>query len=509
MEDYRTVLKLIEHNDYMATIDIQDAYLLVNVDIEYRKKLRFQWRSQIFEFCVLPFGLCTAPFVYTKLLKPVLYKLRLDGHLSVNYLDDFCCIGSSYKQCVENVTATIKLLESLGFIINLNKSHITPTRSCKFLGYIFDTNNMTLSLPHDKKLRIKEKARMFLKLKKCTIRQFAEFLGYLTSACPAVSYGWLYTKLFEREKYLALGNSENYNKKMFINSNLHDDLMWWITGIEKSFNPIRTDKYDTVIYSDASRTGWGAACDGETAGGNWNASQLQNHINYLELKAAFYALKTFANHLYDCNILLRVDNSTALSYINRMGGVRFTHLNELSREIWQWCEQRNLNIFASYIKSADNVEADRASRDLKIDTEWELADYAFEQIVKSLGSPEFDLFASMQNHKCERYASWKLDPQSEIIDSFTFSWQKIDFYAFPPFCLVTKVLQKIKSDKAEGIIVVPYWPSQPWYPMYQKMITSREIIFEPNKSLLHSPFREVHPLHADLSLVASKVSGRH
>lgn len=76
MEDYRTVLKLIEENDYMATIDIQDAYFLVNIDIEDRKKLRFQWRSNIFEFNVLPFGICTAPFVFTKLLKPILHKFN-------------------------------------------------------------------------------------------------------------------------------------------------------------------------------------------------------------------------------------------------------------------------------------------------------------------------------------------------------------------------------------------------------------------------------------------------
>lgn len=128
--------------------------------------------------------------------------------------------------------------------------------------------------------------------------------------------------------------------------------------------------------------------------------------------------------------------------------------------------------------------------------------------MKSSGNLEFNLFASIQNHNCKRYASWKLDPQSEKIDAFTFSWHDLDFYAFPPFCLITKVLQKIKSDKAEGIVVVPYWPSQPWYPMYRKMVISHEIIFQPNKSLLHSPFREAHPLHADLTLVASKLSGR-
>lgn len=118
--------------------------------------------------------------------------------------------------------------------------------------------------------------------------------------------------------------------------------------------------------------------------------------------------------------------------------------------------------FASYIKSSDNVDPDCVSRQLSIDTEWELADYAFTQINENFGPPDFDLFAGIQNHKCGRYVSWKLDPQSELIDAYTFNWKNKYFYAFRPFCLVAKVLQKNISDTAIGILVVPYWPTQPW-----------------------------------------------
>lgn len=125
-----------------------------------------------------------------------------------------------------------------------------------------------------------------------------------------------------------------------------------------------------------------------------------------------------------------------------------------------------------------------------------------------LGVPDFDLFASAQNSKCVRYASWKLDPNSEIVDAFTFSWKDLRFYAFPPFSLVSKVLHKIKSDKAERIVVVPYWPTQPWFPLWYRLLVSEEIFFEPNVQLLHSPFRDVHPLHSSLILLAGRLSSR-
>lgn len=93
----------------------------------------------------------------------------------------------------------------------------------------------------------------------------------------------------------------------------------------------------------------------------------------------------------DCSILLRIDNTTAISYINRMGGIQYPSLNSIDRELWQWCEARNIFVFASYIRSSANIEPDRESRRLKPETKWELADYAFQTIVKKISFPEIDL----------------------------------------------------------------------------------------------------------------------
>lgn len=508
MEDYRTALKLLNKNDFMSTIDLKDAYFLISVDKDDRKRLRFKWKSQLYEFNVLPFGICTAPFVYTKLLKPVLECLRSSGFLSVNYLDDFLCIGKSYDDCLTNVNTTKSVLESLGFVINYKKSVMTPSKNCKFLGFILNTTDMIITLPDEKKQRIRNRTIKLMRINKCTIRYFAKYIGLLTSACPAVSYGWMYTKLFEREKFLALNFSQNYNKQMKVGKHLYEDLLWWKDNIITSFSTIRkNNNYVLEIFSDASTTGWGVACDGQSSNGNWKDTEMCLHINTLELMAALYGLRIFTKDLRDCDILLRIDNTTAICYINRMGGVQHPHLNRLARSIWQWCERRNIHVFASYIRSRDNVIADHESRLVNVDTEWEISGQVFTQIVNTLGRPEFDLFASAQNYKCSRYASWKLDPYSEIVDAFTFSWQYVNFYAFPPFSLVTKVLEKIVADRATGILVIPYWPAQPWYPLWSRLVISEKIFFGPNKHLLYSPFRTCHPLHASLILVAAKLSG--
>lgn len=66
--------------------------------------------------------------------------------------------------------------------------------------------------------------------------------------------------------------------------------------------------------------------------------------------------------------------------MNRTGGVQMPHLSELARKIWKWCKDRKLWIFASYISSKKNVEANYASRIINIDTEWELNDNSFKEI---------------------------------------------------------------------------------------------------------------------------------
>lgn len=190
-----------------------------------------------------------------------------------------------------------------------------------------------------------------------------------------------------------------------------------------------------------------------------------------------------------------------------MGSVQFDHLNSLTRKIWEWCQSRNIYLFASYIKSSDNKEADAASRTVSNnDTEWELNSTAFQDIVNTFGFPEIDLFASRLNYKCKKFVSWTRDPEAYAIDAFTTSWKPYFFYAFPTFCLLLRVLQKIHHENATGIVVVPFWPSQVWFPLFMSLLSTKPLYFSPANDLLSLPTRTPHPLWKDLTLVAGILS---
>lgn len=169
---------------------------------------------------------------------------------------------------------------------------------------------------------------------------------------------------------------------------------------------IREYRFIRTIFSDASLSGLGAFCGGESASGLWSETERSLHINHLKLKAALLALKCFAAESREAEILLKVDNTTTMAYINRMDSVQFAGLHDLACEFLSWCEERRLWADATYIPSKDNCEADYSSRIDNADTGWELADVAFDEIMRRFGAMEIDLFASRINSKCQRCCSW-------------------------------------------------------------------------------------------------------
>lgn len=511
MEDIRTVKNLLMLNDFMASIDLRDAYLIVPVANESRKYLRFIFKNQMYQFTCLPFGLSESPYIFTKIMKPVMNIQREKGLLSVIYLDDILFIGKSYDICRSNVLWAKKFLQKLGFVINDEKSNLNPAQKCKFLGFIVNSTDYTIELTEAKKEHIKKLIAEFKVGSTCKIREFATLLGTLNAACPAVAYGLSHCKRLERQKFLNLMvNDGDYDDFMTIKDYLKKDLTWWEINSQIGKNPIRTAKYFIEISSDASLTGWGACCNEKAAHGWWNVNQTKYNINFLELLAAFHALKSFANDLKNCEILLRIDNTTAIAYINRAGSVQFPRLSNLAQDIWDWCEVRKIWIFASYISSKENFRADAASRLTNIDTEWELSNEAFDLVVKKFGTFTIDLFATYENRKIKRFCSRFPSPESFKVDAFTIPWENERVYAFPPFALITPVIKKFITDKTEGVIVVPNWPTQPWFPLLNSSLREPPIVFKPNDQLLMSPCRsKTHPLAKTLSLVAAHLSGKN
>ena len=128
--------------------------------------------------------------------------------------------------------------------------------------------------------------------------------------------------------------------------------------------PLQLPAFDMTISTDASLLGWGATWPGTTIGGRWLPAEANSHINLLELKAALLALQAFFRTYTPTprHILLQMDNSTALAYVNKREGTRSYGLSTEALKLWALVLHAGCWITAKHIPGTSNTIADLASR---------------------------------------------------------------------------------------------------------------------------------------------------
>ena len=149
-----------------------------------------------------------------------------------------------------------------------------------------------------------------------------------------------------------------------------------------------------------------------------------------------------------------------------------------------------------------NVEADRQSRTSQSQLEWTLNPKLFKESIHKLGvNPTNDLFCNTDKlPTATARVSYRSDPGAVAINAFNMSWKCYLFYAFPPFCLISRVLQKIQQEKSTGLLVVPKWPTQIWWPELMRILVSSPILLPKTQNTLclpNSP-ETAHPFYPKL-----------
>lgn len=109
-----------------------------------------------------------------------------------------------------------------------------------------------------------------------------------------------------------------------------------------------------------------------TYGSHWTPQQAEEHINYLELMAAFFSLQAFVTNRNSKHVRLKIDNTTTVAAINNMGTNHSVKCNKVASDIWSWCMAKNIWISAEHIAGKCNEAADRQSREINTNTEWVL-----------------------------------------------------------------------------------------------------------------------------------------
>ena len=182
----------------------------------------------------------------------------------------------------------------------------------------------------------------------------------------------------------------------------------------------------------------------------------------------------------------------------------------VAKEIWKFASERGFAISGLWIASKENVKTDEESRKAETSADWKLLPKVFQLITRTWGPMTVDAFASLSMHQLPRYWSWRADPLSLGIDGMLQSWEGEVPYIFPPFCLLPRILNKLKSQEVEkAVIVCPLWPGQSWYPLLLNMAIAKPLALPRLTGLLKNHRGEEHPLEllGHLKLTAWLVSG--
>ena len=192
MEGIDMLKDLLRAGDWMAKIDLKDAYFMIPIAQEDRYFLKFQWKDKTYQFNCLPFGLSSAPWVFTKTIRPVVATLREVGLRMIIYIDDILVMAETESLLKDHITAVVYLLENLGFVVNYPKSELTPTQEIEFLGFTVNSTNMELRLPGEKIKKVRTEAGKILQSQSVSALALSRPIGKMNAATQAIPMAPLY-----------------------------------------------------------------------------------------------------------------------------------------------------------------------------------------------------------------------------------------------------------------------------------------------------------------------------
>ena len=227
METIQSVLLSVRQGDWMASIDLKEAYLQVPVHPESRPFLRFVANGQVYQFTVLCFGLSTAPQVFTQVMALVSAILHSWGIRMRRYLDDWLVQSSSRESLLQDLQVVLDLCRELGIVINPEKSNLEPSQVVQYLEVIINAQSFVASPSPDRVSRFQSTAGVFLSSADPPASLWLSLLGMLSSMAHLVPWG----RLRMRSLQLCLHQSwdrVDQSARIPWSPDCLRDLQWWL-----------------------------------------------------------------------------------------------------------------------------------------------------------------------------------------------------------------------------------------------------------------------------------------
>ena len=426
METNGSVLKALQKGQWLTILDLKDAYFHILIHPSYRHYLRFCHEGVVWQFRALPFGLNTTPRVFTMVTAPVVAYAHLNGVSLHVYLDDWLLNLMSEESAKQQTQWLLDLCARLGWVINVEKSCLTPSQVATYLGISLDTR-VGLAYPSERRIeRWLSISEDFLAGQAQPALLWLRLLGHLASLEKLVPYGRLRIRPIQFQLRSGWSQTRDHPRiQVNLDQGTRDSILWWRThsSLHKGI-PLGSPLVEAFLFTDSSAVGWGAHMDERTASGRWSEAMKELHINVLELNAIWLGLQAFEDTLQDSNVAIMCDNVSAIAYLRNQGGTQSQQMCCMAIDTCVWAEERSMTLIPRHLPGHLNVLADHLSRrDQILKTEWSLNPAVARRVFRVWGSPQVDLFALKCNTKLATYMSPIPEPEAWKVDSLVQSWE--------------------------------------------------------------------------------------
>ena len=415
METLSVILPQLSASDWAVSIDLRDVYLHIPIHRDSRRFLGFQFLGLSYQYVVLPFGLKDSPWVFTRVVATLVAHLRRLGLRMFYYLDDWLLVAESKELLESHLQTALRWTQDLGFLVNWEKSALVPQRLPSYLGAQLDFPNMLTRPLEHRVLSLQTVIRDLLNRRLATALLWQKFLGHLASFVDLVPHCRLLMRPLQLHLLRFFTPSVDPPDRLVpLSPEIRVLCRAWSSPARLlEGKPFAPPPHSLVLTTDASKEGWGAVLHPHQVSGVWSKLESLDHLNALEMRVVLLALQSLESLVLGHSVLIHSDNMTVVSNINHQGGTLFSSLCRLALVLWEWCLQRRV------FPSGSSISTRRESRDV--------------------------------------FLSWR-------IDALSFLWKDLRLYAFPPFFLLPRILNKIAQEEADLLLVASFWPQRPWFP---------------------------------------------
>ena len=486
MDDVKVGKSFFKKGGFIFSFDMKDGYhhLLIHESFRDYLGFRFTVDGETFyaRYLVCPFGLRDVPFLFTKVLRPLVSHWRRLGIEICLFLDDgFSCAGDFEKALSDSVHVRQDLLRA-GIVWSIKKSTWIPTQKLDWVGFSWDAVAGFLRIKDRRILKLKDLASSLYKKTSCSVRVLAGFVGQVISMAPVLGD---ISRLKSRNCQIWVAISPDWDGKVVLGDSIKSELKFWIDNIDRlnvldcfsSAEPICID----IIEGDASSTGCGSVLNFENIAARiFSEGERRESSTWREIANIHFSLFSFLDRIKDRSIKFRTDSQSAAK-ICKIGSMNVV-LQLIAEEIHDLCFRNNITLVVEWIPRSQNEMADAVSRladAIDVD-DWGISDEFFKILDKKWGPLTIDLFANYYNNKCERFYSLFFSPKSSGIDAFTHSWVGENGLLVPPISHIPKALSHAKLCRCEVVLVVPFWTSSAFWPVlgnnYRRFIVDYIIV---------------------------------